>query len=346
LTVLLLLIYPERVGLLALGLFAASMIFLGTARLQLTPIATLMIVIMTVILMQKSRSEADIEVCLPRPSFILALGTLLMILTLGNPIKNLIQFGSPFYPVEVTVGSHMIFNGPWKASADNSLSYQLRSVPSSLRWLLSILDFRAFDGRYTPYTYDQGDVDQSLWSFRMGGYSVWSVLINSSFLIWFLVERNRSSMAFKITILAMVIASTVSVIIMPASHELRYYMYWIVSLVSINLIIYCGVDATQVGVYPSISTAYKLISLVLFISMCSITGLRYFTWGLNTSDTINEWHIQERIDGIAGAHAIICAPRRVAFLYSEAFQAARLADDAYQVLQEPDDPRKCSKYYP
>lgn len=346
LSVLLLLIYPERVGPLALGLFAASMIFLGNARLQLTPIATLLIVIVTVILMQKSRAEVDMEICLPDQRFILVLGALLMVLTLGNSITNLIKFGNPFYPVEVKVGSHMIFFGPWKANAGNSLSYQLNSAPSSLRWLLSILDFRAYDGRYTPYTLDQGDVDQSLWSFRMGGYSVWSVLFSLSFLIWFLVERNHSSAAFKIAVTAIVAANTVSVIVMPASHELRYYMYWIISLVSINLIIYCSVDASQFGINPAISTAFKTTSLVLFTAIGSITGLGYFTSGLSAKNTITDWHIQERVDGTAGPHAIICAPMPVAFLYSEAFQPARSADSAYQVLQEPDDLRKCTKYYP
>jgi hypothetical protein len=346
LSVLLLLIYPERVGLLALGLFAASMIFLGNARLQLTPIATLLIVIVTVILMQKSRSEVDMEICLPDLRFILALGSLLMVLTLGNTIKNLIEFGSPFYPVEVKVGGHTIFFGPWKANADNSLSFQLHSAPSSLRWLLSILDFRAFDGRYTPYTYDQGDVDQSLWSFRMGGYSVWSVLFSLSFLILFLVQRNRSSVAFKITTTAIVAANTVSVIVMPAAHGLRYYMYWIISLVSINLIIYCSVDTSRVGVNPAMSTAFKTTSLVLFIATGSITGLRYFTSGLSAKNTITDLHIQERVDGAPGPHPIICAPVPVAFLYSEAFQPPRSADRAYQVLQEPDDLRKCKKYYP
>ena len=345
LSVLLLLIYPERVGPLALGLFAASMIFLGNARLQLTPIATLLIVILTAILMQKSHSEAAIRGCLPRPRFIFVLGTLLMVLTLGNSIKNLIVFGSPFYPVEITAGSHTIFAGPWKANAGNSLSNQLRTTPSSLTWLLSILDFRAFDGRYTPYTLDQGDVDQSLWSFRMGGYSAWSVLFNLSFLIWFLVERTRSLVAFRITMSAIVVANTLSVVVMPASHELRYYMYWIISLASINLIIYCGDTDCQFNVCPSISTAYKLTLLVLFISICSITGLEYFASGLDARNTITDWLIQERIDRIAGPHAIICAPKPVAFLYSEAFQPARSADDTYQVLQDPDDPRKCTKYY-
>jgi hypothetical protein len=347
LTVLLLLIYPERVGLLVLGLFAVSMIFLGNARLQLTPIATLLIVIVTVILMQKSRSDEDMEICLPGPRLIFVLGALLMVLTLGNPIKNLIVFGSPFYPVEIKVGGHVIFFGPWTANAGNSVSDQLHSAPPSLRWLLSILDFRAFDGRFAPYTYDQGDVDQSLWSFRMGGYSVWSVLFSLSFLIWFLVQPSRSSVTFKIAITAIVSANTVSVIFMPASHELRYYMYWIISLLSINLIIYCNVDENRFEVNPAISTAFKMTSLVLFIAIGSITGFGYFTSGPSAKNTITDRHIQERVDGTDGPHAIICAPMPVAFLYSEAFQPARSADSAYQVLQEPpDDLRKCTKYYP
>jgi hypothetical protein len=68
-------------------------------------------------------------------------------------LRNAVVFGNPFYPVGFNVFGHTM-PGPWNSRTWDGPDY-LRNAPQPVRWLLSILEYRAFDGRDTPYNIDQ-----------------------------------------------------------------------------------------------------------------------------------------------------------------------------------------------
>jgi hypothetical protein len=162
----------------------------------------------------------------------------------GTALRNLICFGNPIYPVELHAFGVSL---PGLESAlipgDDSLAPAWLSVPSPLRWLASVLEVGGYADRPLPWTYDQGlcltgpVLEDCLGgtgpSFRMGGYFAGYVL----FLIAFLgVQMGRLGMRERRLVLATIGSETILAAVLPHSHELRYYLFWIIVLVALNLI--------------------------------------------------------------------------------------------------------------
>jgi hypothetical protein len=96
-----------------------------------------------------------------------------------------------------------------------------------LRWLASVTEFDAFRGRALPWTIGQGDVAQSSPSFRMGGYFVPYVLGAIVLIGW----SVRSTVTAR-WVAAMILVLSLMCAWLPGSHELRYYLFWMLTLVS------------------------------------------------------------------------------------------------------------------
>ncbi len=145
-------------------------------------------------------------------------------------VINTISFGNPFYPIEVNFGP-IHLPGVESMMSLNSISDAWINAPRSVRWLASVMELDAFRGRPLPWTVGQGDVQQSSPSFRMGGYFVAYVLGAVGLLSW----SARSSLRGKLPA-ALVIILTLICASLPNSHELRYYMFWMLTLVSAVLV--------------------------------------------------------------------------------------------------------------
>jgi len=144
---------------------------------------------------------------------------------------NAWYFGNPLYPIEFGLGP-LHFSGTEGTRPINSISDAWKDYPRGLRWLGSVLEFDAFRGRPLPWTVGQADVPQSSPSFRMGGYFVPYVLAMLVLVGWSVraTESARSTLVIVVTLSVLCAA-------MPMSHELRYYMFWMITLVSCALVL-------------------------------------------------------------------------------------------------------------
>jgi hypothetical protein len=170
------------------------------------------------------------------------------ILIFATPIKNTILLGNPFFPLKVEV-ANIVLN--YKEDSPTNAPTYLKEAPQYQKWVHSILGISIFkEGKLRRWTIDQATVPNSP-SDRMGGYCAVYVVLNLMLLGYiFYINKCRETWVAVISVLVM---SAVTSII-PQSHYLRFYMYWMISLVSLNLYLVSRIDQLKAVERRVIST--------------------------------------------------------------------------------------------
>ncbi|HEV8553887.1 MAG TPA: hypothetical protein VGR65_10975 [Casimicrobiaceae bacterium] len=208
------------IALLMLGIAAGS-------KYQMVPIALLTWAAI-VLLAMRNPSSVKLK---GRSIAFLVLSLAGMVVVLPKLLLNAVTFGNPFYPIAVAFGPIRL-SGPEAMMQLTSISDAWLSWPGPVRWLASVFEFDAFRGRPLPWTLGQADVLQSSPSFRMGGYFGAYVLGAISLVVWSVWSTRAARYpAAMLTLISVLCA------FLPLSHELRYYMFWMLMLVSITLVL-------------------------------------------------------------------------------------------------------------
>ncbi len=169
-------------------------------------------------------------------------------LVLATPLKNTVVHGNPVWPVELRVLGASL---PSVETAYGSSPDWLEDVPRPARFVASVLELRAH-----PLTERRWSIDQ--WTppgdptYRMGGFFGAYVVVNVAGLA-LAVARRRSREAKVAGAFALGLTAVVSVL--PQSHELRYYMVWMLVLVALNLVLWAREAEVAVGVVALASLA-------------------------------------------------------------------------------------------
>jgi hypothetical protein len=214
LTVLLLLVYrawvdgsPPRMKLLVGA--AACAIATANAKFQLVPLVLLASAALLLRAYRDKKSLVVFAVALP--------------LVFATPLKNFVVHGNPVWPVEFGFGL------PYAETRYDSAPHWLEHVPRPVRFFLSIIEWNV----------DRWSVDQ--WTppdhpaKRMGGFFgayVIAGLVGLGLAAW--KKRTRET---KVA-LALFGGATLVVSFLPQSHELRYYLFWMLLLVALNLVLW------------------------------------------------------------------------------------------------------------
>jgi hypothetical protein len=147
----------------------------------------------------------------------------------ATPVKNLLLYGNPVYPVVVKVAG-IELNHKEETPPEPSLPGS--KLPRPLLWLYSVFEIvprPLFDG---DWSMDQGG--SRIIGDQFGGYLGAYVLFNS--LLFLYLGYCNWSRETKIAAFIIILMSVVTAL-MPSSPRLRYYMYWMIVLVSFNLTI-------------------------------------------------------------------------------------------------------------
>jgi hypothetical protein len=249
----------------------------------------------------------------------------------ASALHNLIAYGNPIYPIELHVLG-LSLPGPEAVMVpgDDSLAPAWREVAAPVRWLASVLELGGYADRPLPWTYDQGFcvtgpvLEDCAWgtgpSFRMGGYFAAYVL----FLIAFLaVQVCRPGMRERRLVLATMGAVTILAAVLPHSHELRYYLFWIIVVVALALI--CVFDAA-----PADSrVARQVLALGMLVALVSVVVLTKGHYLAPTGPTmrslLRDLQVDSRIAGVADG-ATICVDsdwQPFTFLFAPVFHPGR-----------------------
>ena len=193
-------------------------------------------------------------------------GALAVLLAIGlaNSAKNWIEFRNPIYPLPI-VGGNVIVPGELAAKPD----YLARSS-RAFRWLLSTVEYRSFEGRRPLWTNGQGDLAADSPAIFMGGNFGALVLFN---ILWlgFLQSKVRSRLGWAPCWFMGLL--TLLTVFMPGAPQSRYYMYWIMCLVLLNLVLIVNGLPGERGRDATILYVGGMASFLLFV-LCA-TGFTY-----------------------------------------------------------------------
>lgn len=237
------------------------------------------------------------------------------------PVKNLIVFGNPIYPVSVTVAGHK-FPGP----EGNSWwgPKELEHVPQPIVYFLSQMDLNGTDMRSGGYALGQGDETGNHGpGDRMGG-SLGVLLLASTMYLVLCLNRLDNFRAYRAWIVGFVMLVGLAAVF-PGSNELRYFSF-------INLVIlFAGIillnKGTREGDRASehFGIAFKMLILSAAIYTSSLNEFQHFRWPHNAEakNVLNNFDTRTKILQLLKTSDTICYPRpdQSAILYSPALNA-------------------------
>ena len=155
------------------------------------------------------------------------------VIIFATPVKNTVLYGNPLYPIKIEVAG-IVLNHKLSPEAYEEGNRQQN-------WVTSVLEINA------PFTWTADQWSEYPDRSRRGGFFGAYVVFNLLLLLGFWIReliKNRSlpsekrSREAKYAVFTAIAMSLVP-LNFPQSHELRYFMYWMITLVSLNLYLIC-----------------------------------------------------------------------------------------------------------
>ncbi len=161
---------------------------------------------------------------------VVVIGALLLPIVFATPLKNLIVHHNPYYPVALEIFGRTL---PGPDDPYSSSPVWLEHAPRPIRFACSVLELGVRSlGDTKRWTVDQWTPPEAP-GYRMGGFFGLYVIVHIILLAWRAV-RERADRVVRVAALGVVLV-TAMVSVLPQSHELRYYMTWMMTLVSVNV---------------------------------------------------------------------------------------------------------------
>jgi hypothetical protein len=244
-------------------------------------------------------------------------------------LKNVAVHHNPYYPMRLALGG-LVLPGP-ELPYSSSPPY-LEHAPRALRFLCSILEIGIRPlGDSSRWTVDQWAPWDSP-ALRMGGFFGAYVVFHLGLLGW-RVARDRSRRARAAGVAFALL--TVVVALVPQSHELRYYLCWMMVLVSINLGLMCHGDGEGWRL-PALGIA---CSGFLVVVLVVTRGIYVYPSGRTFAELVRD-KVEARTLGQIGEGEGVCLRREPhTFLYAASFHAGRR-----YVVKEAESPEECGGY--
>jgi hypothetical protein len=202
------------------------------------------------------------------------------LLIFAVPIKNTIFYGNPFYPVRIEIAGKVLNHK--LGLYQNSPGY-LENAPRIKRWLYSVLEINR-----APWTLHQysSDRDRNCMGGFFNAYVVFNIILLAIF--WL---RNFRSQETKIAVIFSIFMTMIAAF-SPQSHELRYYMYWMLVLVSLNLYL---ISDRQREIQRSNSIKTENIALVYLLVLAIVVTKTHFQYIKPNFYTLNK-HIDKYVN--------------------------------------------------
>ena len=313
----------------------------ANCKLPFVPLGTIALIALVIILCVSRKELGLIQRKVDRASAsfrIAYLGAILVALSLAyyKPVQNWREFGNPMYPVALNAAGIKL---PGTIESEGTTPAYLRGEPKMLVWALSVAEYNAFDTRSPFWTNGQGDVQWTSPAFRMGGYFGAFVFLN---VFWFLFLQHRLKDRFGWRPLVFVAVMTAITALLPASHELRYYVYWMLCFVAINLILIThglrGDERFNIRLFFLAGAASCLAFGILSNGGTYLkrTGAEpdRLVEGLGIAKKLSDMNLRE------GETVCVTGKDPLTFLYSPVFNPGLASKTHYAVVDEP-SPSEC-----
>lgn len=276
---------------------------------------------------------------------ILPLALLATVIIFATPVKNTVLYGNPLYPIKLEVGG-IVLNHKLTPEAYEGGNRQQN-------WVKSVLEINA------PFSWTADQWSHYPTRSRRGGFFGAYVVFNLLLLLGFWTReliQNKSlpkgegTREAKFAVFTAIAMSLVP-LNFPQSHELRYFMYWMISLVSLNLYLISlpknkqllgkWLQPKYLGLVYAIFLAIVLVKIGNFYAKPSLMTLdKYVTFGVkpellaqikpNERVCLLSKHLGENIQ------AAPTAALKYVFLYSSYFHPELDYDYSVQAALNPE----------
>ena len=215
-------------------------------RFQLLPVVALALVVAAPRLM-KAQSRI----------IVLAVACVFAVVVFATPLKNLAVHHNPFYPLRMTLFG-IALPGAEGTYSDSPPSLEHAARPVRFAYSLLEIGIRPLsdDARWTVDQY----MHPSPGGNRMGGFfGAYVVLALAGLGLLVLRDRSRPARG------ALVVMGVISLVVsfMPQSHELRYYLFWMIVLVSLCLVLASREGAATARLAVSAAATVVLFAVLL-----------------------------------------------------------------------------------
>ena len=314
---------PKAKELLAAFLGAAAAV---NIKPQLQPLVFLLYLVVgtrLIYLYFKYTSAAQRKLWLTIP-----LAAIASLLIFATPIKNVALYGNPFYPIKIEIAGIVLNH---KLTPE---TYREGNRPQ--KWLQSILEIN------TPgWSADQWNGGNTELLDRGGGFFGAYVVFNLLLLLGLTIreqlhkrqsiERSRNATTALITILLVSLVPAN----FPQSHELRYFMFWMITLVSLNLSVISKLrDTSKWLQLKYIGLVYLVFLAIAWIKMNNyyirpvFNPLEPFTNRVVKTEVLDQMSPGDRNclisrHALANAKTVPLAQMQNAFYYSSYFHPNR-----------------------
>ena len=262
-----------------------------------------------------------------------AMAALAMPLVFFTPLKNAVVHRNPFYPIRTSVLGVAL---PGVEAPYASSPTWLAHAPQPVRFACSVLEIgvrpMSDPRRWTVDQWAPSDAD----AYRMGGFFGMWVALNLLLLAWRAVREKtgparRAAAGFG--------ALTAVVSVMPQSHELRYYLVWMLVLVGTNAWLASRVDASRA---PVSARGFGVAAALAMLVVLRVTDFDY----VHASGSTFEQLRARKVDDAALSRALeqgsirVCVQREPwNLLWAAPFRPS--AGPRYVVI-EAEEPEDCA----
>ena len=225
------------------------------------------------------------------------IGLLASLLIFATPIKNIFIHANPFYPVRIEIAGKVLNHAlPMYSDAPGYLA----DAPKAQRWLYSVLDIRSAYWNHDQYS---ANVDRNRMGGFFGAYMVFQVLLPIYLTIAYPQSDTRTA-AIVVLVMSLVAAN------FPQSHELRYFMYW--AIVSISLNLYLVTKNQNRLINPRYLGAISLIALIV---VGIKTNFVYLKPSFNTLAKFKDKRIDREVIAKIKPQDDLCLPDRYPYTF-------------------------------
>ena len=258
----------KNILIFTLGGFIAA----NTKYLLVPPLAVIMLFVFVRILwlIIVKNKEQNLKKIIKNIGLLIGICSLSSLIMFATEFKNIILYQNPFYPLQVKIFGYEL-NHAIVPSSDY-MSAKLQAMFPLQRWIYSLLEIGAFDERRPwPWTIAMDFVPLDADSFGLGGYFAIYVVFNL-FLFGFLCRNwyRETKVALGLVIIMSIITP-----FLPFSYQLRYYMYWFITLITLNLYLFLNQPKSLSNSYLQKPENIGYVAVFVMMVFCILTNWTY-----------------------------------------------------------------------
>ncbi|HVY47021.1 MAG TPA: hypothetical protein VHB21_14135 [Minicystis sp.] len=299
---------------LALAALAAAIVI--NTKFQLHPFALAALVALSArVVPALARDVRSSGAARARARATLAIALVAAPVVFFRPLENLARHGNPYYPVRLELGV-VTLDGP--EAPYHFAPAWLARAPAPARFAASLAEVGLRPMTSTRrWTIDQWMPDDAAGA-RLGGFFHAYVLVEIV-LLAARVARDRSRLARAAG--GGFVALTAIATVVPQSHELRYYMVWMTTLVTLNLALAAraGARPSPLGVRGLELVSLGALAVVLFVTRA---GYAYPS-GVSVAGLVREVVDARAIDRVPDGGVLCVEAAPFAVLYASPFHGGR-----------------------